>query len=454
MKQKPQTNLASKYRFSSLLKNPLAWISFLHDLYKHEKITEATSFLIWELFHILKIFDRADYLIFEKLDLDSTHKNLASNSSSSSEIIFFEGRNRLEKTLDGWKNIFIHINEINGKKIYYQSLSSDSRQLYRLDLSVSEQPCFIALFDTQITCIFVSNQNTIFVCTTGTIYHSNDGGASFQESLKLSNPESWVLPLTGITETPFGTVIIGEYGSIWDARRGRWLTIPYLYYTSDRGVTWKIINFLIEQGINKHVHIIRYCKFANKLILTDGDNKKKLWISDPIISADLEKLKWNLFNRFHWQMGGHTSTIEIDGKIIFGTDYLGGTNFIIETDDFRIMRRKIIPDPYRRSFVQSMTKIKSEDREQIWISLKSSRPNSKDSILYTNNGGKTWNKYIEYDGSVFSISFCCLSNQDLSELYFNIENFQDRSMSSYKYIEQKAYGSKFSTVQMKSKVTK
>ena len=434
MNQQPKINLASKYRFSSLLKNPLSLLPFFQDLYRHEKIAEAISFLMWELSHILKIFNQADYLVFAKNDVPSKDKYIADRSHELGEIIFFEDRNKLDKTLDGWKNIFIHIDEISGKKIYYQSLSSDSRKLHKLDLSCSDRSEFIAIFDDEITCIFVSSKNTIFVCTKGTIYHSNDDGKSFQESLKLSNPKSWVLPLTGITETPFGTVIIGEYGSIWDKKRGRWLTIPYLYYTSSQGAAWKRMDFLVDRGINKHVHIIRYCKFLNKLILTDGDNKKKLWISEPIVSADLENIKWKLFNRFHWQMGGHTSMIESDGKIIFGTDYLGGTNFILETNDFKKMRKKIIPDPYRRSFVQSMTKIKTEDREQIWISLKSSRPNSKDSILYTDNVGKTWNKYIEYDGSLFSISFCCVSNIDLTELYFNIENLQDRSTHSYKCI--------------------
>lgn len=132
--------------------------------------------------------------------------------------------------------------------------------------------------------------------------------------------------------------------------------------------------------------------------------------------------------------GGHTSIVESDKKLIFGTDYLGGTNFILETDNFQKMRRQIIPDPYRKSLVESMTKIKTANQEQIWINLKCSILNSKSLIAYTNDGGKTWNKYIEYNSSLFSIVLCCSSNNDLTELYFNIENFQDRRTNSYRYI--------------------
>lgn len=303
MKQ-PKVNLANKYQFSSLLKNPFSWMPFLYDLYRHEKIVEAISFLIWELSHILKIFKESDYLIFKEANLHSKDKNIFECFQDLSGILFLDDRIEIEEILDGWKNIFIHIDKINGKKVYYQSLLSDSRRLYKQDLSISESPCFMALFDDEITCIFVSSKNTVFVCTKGSVYHSNDEGKSFQESLKLSNPNSYILPFTGVTETPFNTIIIGEYGSVWDKQRGRWLKLPYLYYTSTEGEIWKRIDFLLKKGINKHVHIIRYCKFLNKLILTDGDNKKKLWVSDPILSDNLEKIKWKLFNRFHFEMGG------------------------------------------------------------------------------------------------------------------------------------------------------
>jgi hypothetical protein len=131
-------------------------------------------------------------------------------------------------------------------------------------------------------------------------------------------------------------------------------------------------------------------------------------------------------------MGGHTSIIEEDKKLFFGTDYLGGTNFILETNDLRKMKKQIIPDPYRRSMVESMIKIRIATNEQMWVNIKSSVFNSKCLVMYTVNGRKTWNKYIEYNGSLFGITFCCSSNKEIAETYFNFSNVNNNTISTYK----------------------
>jgi hypothetical protein len=429
-----QPNLANKYTFGSLLTNPLYLVLFIRDLYCHQKIAEAISFLVWELFHRLKLFKKTDYLTFEQENIIDTRSNTIFQGSGeweSNEILFFNSELKVERILKGWRNIFVWTEEASDKRTYWGNFLSDPNKLYKQDLEETKLPMLIAEFKNEINYVFISSENTIFVCTKGTIYCSNNNGKYFHESLKLSNEDSYILP-TGITETPFKTIVIGEYGSIWDYEKGRWLKLPYLYYTNDRGITWRKIDFLLKQGINKHIHIIKYCKLLNSLILTDGDNKKKLWVSEPILSEDLEKIRWNLFNRFHIEMGGHTSILEEDKRILFGTDYLGGTNFILETNDLRKMKKQIIPDPYRRSMIESMTKIRIATNEQILINIKSSVFNSKCLVMYTVNGGETWNKYIEYDGSLFIITFCCSSNKEIAETYFNFSNIKDNTTNTYK----------------------
>ena len=86
-----------------------------------------------------------------------------------------------------------------------------------------------------------------------------------------------------MTELPDKTLIIGEYGNVWE--NNRWRKSAYLYFSVDMGETWEKSDFLIKKGANKHVHIVKYSKLLDKIFVADGDNKKKLWISDSINSS-------------------------------------------------------------------------------------------------------------------------------------------------------------------------
>jgi hypothetical protein len=225
-------------------------------------------------------------------------------------------------------------------------------------------------------------------------------------------------------------LIIGEYGNIWE--NNGWRKLAYLYFSSDNGETWKKSDYLIRKGANKHLHIVKYSSLLNKLIVADGDNYKRLWISDSFEASDLEDPHWKPVNRFHIQMGGHTSVVESDGKIFFGTDYQGGTNFILTTTDGRKFTKMVVPDPYRRSPIDNMVVRKSRGGDEIWANLPFSTANTKCLLMYSADHGKSWHKVLEYNRSAHAVWLTSSFRETADELYFSVENLKTSDRVVYK----------------------
>jgi len=196
---------------------------------------------------------------------------------------------------------------------------------------------------------------------------------------------------------------------------------------------WERSDFLQKKGANKHIHIVWYSKLLNKIIVADGDNKKRLWICDALNSLDLKNpSRWKLVNKFHIQMGGHTSIAESDGKILFGTDYMGGTNFILESTDCEKFSKKIVPDPYRKSPIMQLVQRKSKKRNEIWALLPYSTSSSKSLLMYTINNGISWSKVIEYSGTMHGVQLIGSSNKIQDVLYFSVRNVKNNNRVVYK----------------------
>lgn len=406
------------------VKNPF---SFVHDVYKYGKFRELVSFMIWESLHKLRLFPKEKYLKFNHSEV-LTLENERLNDLDFSEKInhFFRSRELNATSSDhNWKRLFINNNgEIFG------CLYPDDRDLYQ-SIDHGKSKVFVKRFPERIKSIFISSQNTIFVCVKGAVYKSSDNGGSFRKSLDLGSSESFFRHNNAITETPDKTLIIGEYGNVWD-KRG-WRKLAYLYFSSDEGETWERSDFLIKKGINKHVHLVKYSKLFNRVFMADGDNYKKLWVSDALNSSDLkDSSEWKPVNKFHIQMGGYTSVVENDEKILFGTDYQGGTNFIVETRDGQKFTKRIVPDPYRRSPIDNMVQRKSKTGNEIWAVLPYSTAKSKCLLMYTVDGGKSWNKVIEYSRATHKVWLISSSKEISDELYFSIENLKNSDRVVYK----------------------
>lgn len=399
------------------------------DIYRSGKLYEMISFAVWEMAHRLRIFPIKDYLLFKNRDAIALGKDELSGAAFDQKVSQFFARRGLQaaRCEHKWKLVFTHT---NGD--LYGCIYPDDCNLYR-SIDGGKTVLFVYRFPEQIKSIFISSQGAILVCVRGAIYHSMDGGATFHKALNLSSPISFIRYNNAFTETPDGILYMGEYGNIFD--KTGWRKLAFIYSSSDGGRTWRKSDFLIRKGTNKHVHIVRYSKVLNRLMVADGDNYKRLWISGPLATFRFDNPDLKPVNLLHIQMGGYTSVVESDGKIIFGTDYQGGTNFLVETMDGRTFTKKVVPDPYRRSPIDNMLVRKSAQGNEIWGNLPYSTPNSKCLLMVSADGGTSWEKVFEYSRSNHIVWLISSSIDPTSGLYLSIENTRNNDRVVYKVTE-------------------
>ena len=398
---------------------------FVRDVYRYGKSRELVSFIVWELLHRFRLFPKTNYLTFADgaaLELDGApFTDLAFRDQIRR---FFKGRGlRATRSEHNWKLLFIHDNGT-----IFGCLYPSDTDLYR-STDHGASITFVQRFSDNIKSIFISSRNTLFVCVKGAVYRSLDNGGSFEKSLDLGSPESFFRHNNAMTETPHKMLIIGEYGNVWE--KNGWRKLAYLYYSSDDGQTWDRSDFLMRQGTNKHVHLVKYSRLLNKMLMADGDNKKKLWVSDAIDRSD-HNPKWKPVNRFHIQMGGYTSIVESDGKILFGTDYQGGTNFIVESTDGENFVKRIVPDPYRRSPIHNMVQRRTKKGHEIWATLPYSTANTRCLLMYSGNSGESWSKAIEYRSGAHAVWLISSANEPADDVYVSVENAKSGDRAVYR----------------------
>jgi hypothetical protein len=288
-------NLSIPYSYSSLR----LWKNFLKEVYLSGKLIELFSFAVWESKHRLKFYPKSRYLRFnEKLPI------------TLSELGELELNGVIDHKIERFSQSDFELCVMLTKTTMYGVVEN---QLFIFNLSTSTST-LLYTFTEKIKSIFVSTQSDIFIASSGCLFKSSDNGKSFNNVQILDSDISWFLSNNGFTEIPStGELLFGEYASIW--YDNQWKSIPYLYWSKDRGETWTKLTSFHESGVNKHLHIVKYSKLLKCLFLTDGDNYKRLWINTSLnnfhkLNYARRKSGWNLINSLHILKGGHTSMID------------------------------------------------------------------------------------------------------------------------------------------------
>lgn len=381
---------------------------FFSDIYKSGKLVEFFSFVIWEVLHRIGLFKKNQYMFFENEKPLVQLANLMSNNS-----LRIDDNIEIKKSEIEWTLSFI---DANG--IIWGCIRTDEKIFYKC---VNNELIKVNQFPLVIRAIYISKQQIIFVCIFGILYRSDDNGCNFISVLEFSSPKSRFIHNNCFTEKPDGELFLGEYANVWELNK--WRFVGYLYQSKDQGKTWVKNSFLKKAKVNKHIHIVKYSSLINGLVLTDGDNKKLLWINNSShyesITNGNQTKGWKKITKYHLQTGGYSAMVELDNKVIFGSDYLGGTNFLITTKDMNLFHKQIVPDPYRRSFFTNMVVRKNNSGiHEIWAVLHSSfSSKTKSLLMFSANSGKSWKKVIEYDGTTNDLSITSSSINTIDTLH-------------------------------------
>ena len=389
-------------RYLSLLKRPsLRWPlycwQFLRSIRRVGKAAELLSFARWEIGHRVGFYRVSNqYVSFTNAPYLRLTNQPVTPHQPSLDGPFLRGQGLCFSPVPiDWKFCLT----MTDGTVWGSCFSSLNQLVYSED--ESESSVIVYTFERPIMSLFINSRDALFVCSDGRLFKSTDRGCSFQVILRLSTPISYFLFNGGMTELPDQTLLLGEYGSIWHGRT--WQNMAYVYQSRDGGETWQTADFLRRQGVNKHVHIVRYSPLLNAVFLTDGDNKKQLWINPTLTHFDQRATKsvagWNLLNQRHHKLGGYTSIAETDEAIIFGSDYLGGTNFMVRTTNGRQFEKLVLPDPYRRSPIMHMVSRQTQAGVEIWAASYSCLAgNTRSLLMYSQNSGRSWSKVIDFDG--------------------------------------------------------
>ena len=403
------------------------WLRFARDVIETGKLRELASFVVWEAMHKLQIYPRSRYIRFAQAHAGpiSLDKDVLSSREFDAQVVrYFDTRGlAARRSSIAWKLLARNSNDE-----VFGCLYPNDHELYK-STGNGAPLVFMHDFPERIKGIFISSQGTIFVGIKGSVYRSADNGVTFQKSLDFATSESFFRFNNAMTETPGRTLIVGEYGNVWDERG--WRRLAYLYFSSDEGQTWEKSDYLIRKGTNKHVHVVKYSKLLDRLLVADGDNYKKLWISGPLDAFDVKQPSLMPVNRFHIQMGGYTSAVESNGRILFGTDYQGGTNFLVATADGVNYSSRIVPDPYRRSPIDDMVLRKSNGGTEVWANLPFSTSGTKCLLMYSADGGETWDRVLDYDGAAYKVWLLNSSDRVSDTLYFSVQNLRNNDRVVY-----------------------
>jgi hypothetical protein len=190
---------------------------------------------------------------------------------------------------------------------------------------------------------FVALAGRVYFVAGGTLYSVTALSEVRNENLQFSTKESTVLD-QGIARDNDGNLVVAEYKLDTSGVSGALL---YLLRAGD--THWTTIDTLARQ-VDKHCHIVFFDPSSQFFYVTCGDNRKILATLDLKGQEPTIRIVSDSAGR----TGGYLSAVPWEGGFLCGTDYTGGTNFLVFIRGDRIVRKEVLHKPFRRSVVSSM----------------------------------------------------------------------------------------------------
>ena len=401
--------------------SPFSIMAFIKKLYYSNKTEEFISFIVWELKYVLSFYKGDKTISFTNEDIPSILIGSQANFTIENEDF------NITKSSVNWSRVYIHnasthfgCTEEDPNILVVSSLSGVTRSIYT--------------FSSKILSLFVTTKGSILCCVEGRIFKVCGDTKTAQEVLKLTTTESRFRQ-DAITETPSGDIFLGEYANVYE--RSQWKFVGYIYHSTNDGLSWQKIDFLAKEKINKHIHILQWSNLIQGLIMTDGDNQKNIWINQSNRYFDQKHVDptkgWKKINKNHIQKGGHTAIAELDDRILFGTDYNGGTNFIISTRDMNVFKDQVLPNPYRRAiFNRIVVKCNNTGSNQLWAVTRFRHHHGiKSLVTMSVDQGQHWKKVIEYDATNWEINLISNSKDPINQIYLSVKNRSNNISNTY-----------------------
>lgn len=177
----------------------------------------------------------------------------------------------------------------------------------------------------------------------GSLFSLREGEEVCSEALTLTSVESTVLD-QGIATDPHGTLVVGEYLHDLMEESG-----AYVYVRRAGHDRWDMIDTLARRA-DKHCHIAVFDPAAGLFYVTCGDSRKML----ATLAVNGNGSRLDIVSDSAGKTGGYLCAAPLDGGLLCGTDYTGGTNFLVLVRGGRIRCKEVLRGRYRRCVVTSI----------------------------------------------------------------------------------------------------
>ncbi len=190
---------------------------------------------------------------------------------------------------------------------------------------------------------FVSLAGRIYFVVDGELYSVMAESDVRKENLRFSTKESTVLD-QGMARDNEGNLVAAEYKLDTSGVSG-----ALLYVLRAGDAHWTAIDTLARR-VDKHCHIVFFDPASQIFYVTCGDNRKIL----ATLDLKGQEASIRVVSDGAGKTGGYLSAVPWEDGFLCGTDYTGGTNFLVLIRGRRIVRKEALRKPFRRSVVSSM----------------------------------------------------------------------------------------------------